>query len=101
MFRLHKLAIFRPHMKHSSQTLSTELSRGYYLHCMIYKYIIKLKLKLKIIHWKALLRDKIYVPTGCVLLIVLSMWSIIVVEESALGCWCPSFYVEWCGVCFV
>jgi hypothetical protein len=63
---------------------------------MIDKYILNLKLRLKIIHWKALLRDKIYVPTGCVLMIVLWMWIIV---EGALGCWYPSAYVEWCGVC--
>jgi hypothetical protein len=31
-------------------------------------------------------------------MIVLSMWNIVIVGEAALGCWCPSYYVEWCGV---
>jgi hypothetical protein len=33
------------------------------------------------IHWKALMRDKIYIPTGRVLMIVVSMWSIIIMED--------------------
>jgi hypothetical protein len=40
-----------------------------------------------------------YVPTGCVLMIVLSMWGIIFVGKGALECLCPSSSVEWFGVC--
>jgi hypothetical protein len=48
MFRLHKLAIFRPHMNTlKPNILSTALSPGYYLHSMIYKYIIEIKLKVE------------------------------------------------------
>jgi hypothetical protein len=99
MCRLHKLAIFRPHMKHSSQTLWALCWVMGIIYTVWYiNILLKLKLRLKIIHWKALLRDKMYIPNGCVWMIILLIWSIIIVEEVALGCWCPSSYVEWCGV---
>jgi hypothetical protein len=54
--------------------------------------LLKLRITVKNTE-KALLREKIYVPIGFVLMIVLSMWNIIIVGEGALGCWCPSSYV--------
>jgi hypothetical protein len=55
---------------------------------------LKITVKKLLSTGKTLLRGKIYFPTGCVLMIVLSMWNIIIVGEGALGCLCQSSNVE-------